>query len=815
MATYPDYSQISSFVEDANFVEVVYADNVPTIASEDKESQNIQYDLLRKYVSSISKSGVLSKPTYSINTTTNIFKINDMFIAVVNGHVVKVPSFDVLTVGLTTSGTRNDMVFLEVFLKEVNKDSVIKKYGFENGSEVVSNKILSTLIGGETSKRIQLCSRLRYVSNASDLTDVAVLAQGPNGSPQVGKVFTKETGSKVYYNTSVNGVKGALFAIPLAKLVFGTTTCDMIDLRVSSVDVYNKLTTSISQMPANKEYKIAEIDLYEANYANAFTVKVTNTTAGKSLYYSFELQKQHKNYAFTLYNYSRSFDCHSNELYKYFGAIAFRNKDIVYSSNDKGVIVLKTAPYGNYTVSDFEIEIVVDETNNPTPINIVTPVEFNATGYSYIDYSTHYHVEGNFIISELNTSGIAFTPVYESGIKRVNVMSDDTQYAILRFNTSNGLAEIPDDPIDITSWSRVLKANDIGIANGIASLDANGDVPSDQLGNVPKTVKTSRFVIGTSTAGWTSADCDYLCDGTADQVEINNAITALPATGGEIVILDGTYNITAKIDVTKNNVSIRGNGNATILKRMYDSIVEEGVITLTGRSGCKIANLQIDGNKISYTNSSKNCGIYLDSSSDNTVTGNTCNNNGTGIRLYSSSNSTITSNTCNNNNTGIHLYSSSNGTITSNACDNNSYFGIYLDSNSDSTITSNTCDNNDTGIYLTYNSDSTITGNTCNNNDTGIYLDSNSDSTITGNTCNNNGYSGIGINYSNNNTITGNTCIRGTGQASDYSSDQYTISLDGSDNNYNLISSNNCMGKAVKNGGGTGNTLVNNKFDAS
>jgi len=26
---------------------------------------------------------------------------------------------------------------------------------------------------------------------------------------------------------------------------------------------------------------------------------------------------------------------------------------------------------------------------------------------------------------------------------------------------------------------------------------------------------------------------------------------------------------------------------------------------------------------------------------------------------------------------------------------------------------------------------------------------------------------------------------------------------------------NNCMGKAVTNGGGTGNTLVNNKFDAS
>ena len=132
--------------------------------------------------------------------------------------------------------------------------------------------------------------------------------------------------------------------------------------------------------------------------------------------------------------------------------------------------------------------------------------------------------------------------------------------------------------------------------------------------------RTARFTVGTSTAGWTSADCDYLCDGTADQTEINAAITALPATGGEIVILDGTYNITAKIDVTKDNVSIRGNGNATILKRMFNSSVEEGVITLTSRSGCKIANLQVDGNKISYTNDN-NYGISLNSSSNNTIAG--------------------------------------------------------------------------------------------------------------------------------------------------------------------------------------------------
>src|SRR5690554_1744621 len=96
--------------------------------------------------------------------------------------------------------------------------------------------------------------------------------------------------------------------------------------------------------------------------------------------------------------------------------------------------------------------------------------------------------------------------------------------------------------------------------------------------------KTARFVVGTSTAGWTLEDCDYLCDGTADDVEINNAITALSASGGEIVILDGTYNITAPIFVNKSNVSIKGNGNATVLKRMWNSGSAQGVIILNSVS---------------------------------------------------------------------------------------------------------------------------------------------------------------------------------------------------------------------------------------
>ncbi len=386
-----------------------------------------------------------------------------------------------------------------------------------------------------------------------------------------------------------------------------------------------------------------------------------------------------------------------------------------------------------------------------------------------------------------------------------------------------------------------LDAGEFGLCQDTNELFIGND--GNQKIFPTETLRTARFVIGTSTAGWTAADCDYLCDGTADQTEINQAIQALPATGGEIVILDGTYNIAARINVTKDNVSIRGNGNATILKRMFNSSVAEGVITLTSRSGCKIANLQIEGNRTSYTNSN-NYGIYLVASSDNTVTGNTCNNNSYGIYLVSSSNNnTITGNTCNNNNSysyGIYLDASSNNTVTGNTCNNNSY-GIYLSSSSNNTVTGNTCNNNsNSGIYLEYLSDNntvtgntcnnnnsysygiyldassnnnTVTGNICNNNSYGIYLNSSSNNTVIGNTCNNNSSHSIYVRNSSNNTVTGNTCIRGTGLAGDYTTSQYTIRLYGTGNNYNLIAMNNCMGKAVVVEGGTGNSAWGNKFD--
>ena len=323
--------------------------------------------------------------------------------------------------------------------------------------------------------------------------------------------------------------------------------------------------------------------------------------------------------------------------------------------------------------------------------------------------------------------------------------------------------------------------------------------------------RTCRFVVGTSTAGWTAADCDYLCDGTDDQVEINAAIQALPSGGGEIVILDGTYNIAATIAMNKDNVKLSGNGNATVLRRMWDSKNWEGVVTITAVNGnCCISDLFIDGNKSIY-NSSSDCGIYLFGSSNNTITNITCNNNYSAIFQHKNSGGNIiTGNICNNNsNRAIYLYQSEDNTIITNNICNNNYNGISLsaDSKNGNTVTGNICNNNnDSGIYVS-SEHHTITGNTCCNNGRGIYASSASFTTITGNICYNN-ERGIYLASLDHSLVSDNTCLRNY-----YTSSQHTIYLYGNYNNYNLIANNNIMGKNYVSEGGTGNTFVNNKYN--
>lgn len=108
----------------------------------------------------------------------------------------------------------------------------------------------------------------------------------------------------------------------------------------------------------------------------------------------------------------------------------------------------------------------------------------------------------------------------------------------------------------------------------------------------------ARIVIGTSTNGWNPADCDYLCDGVDDQVEINQAIAQITSSpyskNASIVILDGTYYLSGAISGI-NGIDLYGTGG-TILKRntinagnTYNCLLSFAYST--------VSNITFDGNE--------------------------------------------------------------------------------------------------------------------------------------------------------------------------------------------------------------------------
>lgn len=136
-------------------------------------------------------------------------------------------------------------------------------------------------------------------------------------------------------------------------------------------------------------------------------------------------------------------------------------------------------------------------------------------------------------------------------------------------------------------------------------------VPADAVGGGGK--RTCTFVIGTSTAGWTEKDCDFLCDGVNDEYEIQNAIGQATNYRVQILMLEGLYNISSPIIFDKPSMTLTGSKN-TILRNMTDN--EEGCLIRVQSENITISNLKMSGELKSYS-SDQNRAIRLESGCKN------------------------------------------------------------------------------------------------------------------------------------------------------------------------------------------------------
>ncbi|MCK4256374.1 right-handed parallel beta-helix repeat-containing protein, partial [candidate division WOR-3 bacterium] len=302
---------------------------------------------------------------------------------------------------------------------------------------------------------------------------------------------------------------------------------------------------------------------------------------------------------------------------------------------------------------------------------------------------------------------------------------------------------------------------------------------------------------------------DWVCDGTADDVEIQAALDQINTLGGGVVyVKQGTYNLSGNL-TPYSNTTLMGTGPGTVLNRttatainvnnktrvvienlritgsctqgiqFYDAtdgeikqcwIDNSGIngIIITGSGGVNNSHYNVIANNIcsgsvtyginihgyeniiqgnNCRNAASSC-IYLNGAESNVVVGNVVDGgtSGAGISLVSNSmDNTITGNTLIKGR--LYLHSSTWNTVSSNTVFQHQIYIYDSDWNSVVGNVVRGCTVG-AGVHLGGGSDfNTISNNICcyNHNSSGIYLCASSNNTVTDNVCADNGLRGIVI----------------------------------------------------------------------
>lgn len=316
------------------------------------------------------------------------------------------------------------------------------------------------------------------------------------------------------------------------------------------------------------------------------------------------------------------------------------------------------------------------------------------------------------------------------------------------------------------------------VSNGYAGIDEVTTTLSDMWSD--RVAPPTTITVSSSTSKH-MLTADYYCNGANDQTVIQQAIDALPSTGGKIVLLEGTYNISGQINVNKPNVTICGMGNSTVLQRKFDG---NNVIYVTS-ANCELAYFKVDGDSATYTNTA-NCNIqtygagYQNIHDITTVNATDC-----GIKIR---------NVCHYSN--IYNISADGNKI-----------GILFDGTTDAKICKNTVTNSTaTGILLSWNTRDCIVAENVVDTATTYGICIENTSTCVRNVVANNVVRNSATNiYVNNsyNIVACNMVEPKTGQK--------TIHV-GSSGKYNYVTGNYIYSINYTNDGGTTNTFSNNKY---
>jgi len=299
--------------------------------------------------------------------------------------------------------------------------------------------------------------------------------------------------------------------------------------------------------------------------------------------------------------------------------------------------------------------------------------------------------------------------------------------------------------------------------------------------------------INTTGLGLKEADLVVASDGTGDYTNIQDAIDNLPNGKGHIIVKEGTYSITAQINLV-SDLTLQGAGSATVIKATSAGIT---MLHASNKSNIVIRNLFLEGNAVADRS------IHIEDSThvsilDCTISGLDSTSTGTPIHLdgqstVSSTNFLVHNNRFINNPVVVAVFaeniSSSKITcnyfidstidiglfvqdcffivINNNIFSDNTDFGILLSSIEQSIVSGNIVRNSgQQAISVSTSNDNVISNNIFFNNvDDGIRVISSDRNVFIGNNIQNNTNEGLDITStaSEDNLVVGNTALNNTG----------------------------------------------------
>jgi hypothetical protein len=155
----------------------------------------------------------------------------------------------------------------------------------------------------------------------------------------------------------------------------------------------------------------------------------------------------------------------------------------------------------------------------------------------------------------LDIVGAGTTP----GYRKVKIWDDLYVQGLLNLRAYIVDPEVP------RAWTAFLYAKDVNGQSKPFWKDATGTAQ-------PLVARSVTLVVAASNASPRSKlGADYVCDGTADEVEINAAIDALPAGGGKVLLTEGTFTLGNTIMLGSTGTTLEGLGYGTLIQYDGDS----------------------------------------------------------------------------------------------------------------------------------------------------------------------------------------------------------------------------------------------------